>query len=78
MVYTVSITTQGQISLPAPLRRKLGLHTSSKARISERDGKMIIEPIKDLLELKGSFKTKRRAGSRSIRSAFENYLSKKP
>lgn len=58
-MYTVSITSQGQISIPASLRRKLGLNISTKALVSEKDGKVIIEPIKDLLELGGSLETKK-------------------
>lgn len=54
MVYTVTITSQGQISIPAKLRRKLGLKKKGQAIISEEKGKLIIEPVKDLLELEGS------------------------
>jgi len=77
MSYTVSITTQGQISIPAPLRRKLGLHTSTKAIVSEEKGKMVVVPTKDLLELKGSLKTKHRVAPNKIRGAFEDYLGGK-
>lgn len=54
MVYTVSITSQGQISIPAKLRRKLGLHKNQKALVSEEKGKLIVEPVKDFLKLGGS------------------------
>lgn len=74
MTYTVSITSQGQISIPAPIRHKLDLNKSKKALISERDGKLFIEPVKDLLELKGVFKTNIKATSKATREAFENYL----
>ena len=56
----VSITSQGQISIPAPLRRKLGLEKSKKALISEDNGKIVMEPVKDLLELAGSLKTNKK------------------
>lgn len=55
MVYTVTITSQGQISIPAKLRRKLGLEKNKRAIVTEEDGKIIIEPVKDLLELEGAF-----------------------
>ncbi len=79
-MYTVSITTQGQISIPAPLRRKLGLNTSTKAFVSEKDGKVVIEPIKDLLELGGSLKTNKKPLTREEMNDFlatsfvENYF----
>lgn len=75
MTYTVSITSQGQISIPAKLRRKLGLDKNKKAFVSEEKGKIIIEPVKDFLELEGSFKTTIKATPREIRDAFEEYLA---
>lgn len=60
MVYTVSITSQGQISIPIQLRRKLGLEKNKKALVTEQAGKLVVEPVKDLLELGGSLKTNRK------------------
>lgn len=54
MTYTVSITSQGQISIPVVLRRKLGLDKNKKAIVSEGKGEIIIKPVKDFLALKGS------------------------
>lgn len=56
-MYTVSITSQGQISLPAKVRRELGLHKNGKAILSVHEGTILLTPVKDLLELKGSLKT---------------------
>lgn len=77
MTYAVSITSQGQISIPAEIRRKLGLGKSKtrRALVSEEGGKIIIEPVKDLLELKGSLKTNIKTTSQQIREAFERYLA---
>lgn len=74
MTYTVSITSQGQMSIPAPIRRRLGFNKSRKAIVTEKDGKLLIEPVRDLLELKGSFKTDIKVTSKKTREAFENYL----
>lgn len=60
MVYSVSITSQGQISIPAKIRRQLGLSKISKAIVSVANGKMIVEPVKDFLELAGSLKTNKK------------------
>lgn len=76
MTYTVSITSQGQISIPAKLRKKLGLDKQKKALISEEKGKLIIEPVKDFLELKGAFKTNKKISPQKVREAFEEYLAK--
>lgn len=60
MTHTVSITSQGQISIPASFRKKLGLSKNTKAFITEREGKLIIEPVKDFLQMRGSIKTNKR------------------
>ena len=57
MNYTVSITSQGQLSIPAQIRRELGFNIARKGMVTVQNGKVIIEPIKDLLELKGSLYT---------------------
>lgn len=75
MTYTVSITSQGQISIPAPLRRKLGLDKNRKAVISEKENRLIIDPVVDLLELKGAFKTNNKIPFNKIRAGFEKYLA---
>jgi AbrB family looped-hinge helix DNA binding protein len=54
MSYTVSITSQGQISIPAKIRRELGLSNKQKAIVSVENGKMVVEPVKSLHELAGS------------------------
>lgn len=60
MIFTVSITSQGQISIPAKIRRDLGLKKTSKALVRVENKKMVVEPIGDLLELKGSLKTNKK------------------
>ena len=60
MTYTVSITSQGQISIPTKLRDKLGLNKKGKAFVTEQNGKLIVEPVKNILELRGSLKTNKR------------------
>ncbi|NTU46094.1 AbrB/MazE/SpoVT family DNA-binding domain-containing protein [Candidatus Roizmanbacteria bacterium] len=57
MTYTVTITSQGQISLPIQIRRELGFSKTKKALVSVENGKVIIEAVKDILELGGSLHT---------------------
>ena len=77
MIYTVSITSQGQVSIPIQLRRKLNLEKNRKAIVTEENGKVIIEPVKDFLELAGSLKhiKKVKASPSEMRAAFEQYLA---
>ena len=59
MTYLVTVTSQGQISIPAHLRRKLALD-KTQLTISEEDGKLILETVPDLLSLGGSLKTNKK------------------
>lgn len=76
MTYTVSITSQGQISIPAPLRRKLGLEKNKKALVSEENGTIVVQPIKDFLQMKGTLKSNKKYDPKKVRQAFEEYLAK--
>src|SRR3989344_7007218 len=56
MTQIVSITSQGQISIPANIRRNLKLNLYNKASIRQEKGRLIIEPVEDILLLAGSLK----------------------
>ena len=58
MLNYVTITSQGQISIPAKFRKVLGLKKSSKAIISLDGERLVITPVKDILEYSGIFKEK--------------------
>ena len=75
MIYTVSITRQGQISIPAKIRRELGLDKTTKAVVSEQNGRIIVEPTRDILDLQGEFKTNIKILPRVARRKFEEYLA---
>lgn len=76
MIYTVTITSQGQISIPAKIRRELGFTKNNKAIVSVEKGRVTIEPIKDLLELGGSLKTnKKPLSNQQLHDLFETYMA---
>jgi len=77
MSFTVSITSQGQISIPAKLRKQLGLEKTKKAIVSEQGGKIVVEPVKDFLDLEGAFSTKIKISPKTARRKFEEYLAKR-
>lgn len=54
MTQLVSITSQGQISIPAKIRRELGLEKYRKAIVRKEKDHIVIKPVKDLLDLGGS------------------------
>ena len=41
-----TVSSKGQIVLPAPIRRVLGLRAKSKVLIEERDGGIFIRPVR--------------------------------
>lgn len=62
MFKIVTITKQGQISIPASFWKKLGLREGNKVYMRVQDEKMIIEPVADLLEQAGTLASKRLTG----------------
>lgn len=77
MEYTVSITSQGQICIPVQIQRKLGLAKASKAVLSVKAGKMVVEPVVDLLKLRGSLQTKKPTlTSKEMDEVFAKFLAR--
>lgn len=82
MSYTVTITSQGQLSIPAKIRKELGFLRTNKAILSVQNGRVIIEPTKDFLELAGSLKTLKKSLSNQqlhdffAQSVAEEYVKK--
>lgn len=58
MQQIVSITSQGQITIPALMRRLLNLSEYNKALVQTKKNKIIIEPVPDILDLAGLLKDK--------------------
>ena len=76
MTYTVTVTKQGQISIPAQIRRKFGLNNRGKALVTETpEGTFLVEPLTDLLSLFGAVKSNKRYNPKNIRKKFEGYLA---
>ncbi|HSW88322.1 MAG TPA: AbrB/MazE/SpoVT family DNA-binding domain-containing protein [Candidatus Saccharimonadales bacterium] len=61
MTYAVTITSQGQLNIPVKIRQELGFFKKTKVLVSITEGKMVIEPIKDVLALRGSIQTNKQA-----------------
>lgn len=56
----INITSQGQISIPAKLRKSLGF--SKKIIVRAFDNKIILEPVPDLLSMGGILESKAKKG----------------
>ncbi len=76
MLYPVTITSQGQITIPAKLRRELDLDKTKRLILKVEDKRIIAEPEPDFLSLRGVFKTKKKIPFRKARRAFEEALGR--
>jgi AbrB family looped-hinge helix DNA binding protein len=71
MAYSVTISSKGQLVIPAELRIRLGLKKGTRAVCSEENGRLIVAPIDRVLdEIQGFLKP--RPGEPS---AFEESLA---
>lgn len=75
-MYTVSITSQGQISIPASLRGIFNLKTTNKANIVQTSEGLLIRPVVDFLELAGSLSTSKKTLSNfSVHELFSKSMA---
>ncbi|MCX7589818.1 MAG: AbrB/MazE/SpoVT family DNA-binding domain-containing protein [Patescibacteria group bacterium] len=58
MQQIVTITSQGQITLPASIRRLFKLDKYKKALVKTYSNKIVVEPLDDITNLAGLFKKK--------------------
>ena len=54
MQFIVTITSQGQITIPAKIRRKLKLDKSKKAIVTVKNDEIVVTPEPDIMQLAGS------------------------
>lgn len=54
----VTVTRQGQITVPALMRRAISLEKYTKAMVKIEDNKIIFEPIADVVSLGGVLRHK--------------------
>ena len=74
MTYIVTVTSQGQISIPAPIRKTLGVDKYKKAIVRLDKDTVTIKPVPDIMDLKGIFKSKKRFTRKQEQEAFEKFV----
>ncbi len=67
----VTITSQGQITIPAKFRRLLGLKKSTKAIVDIENEKLVIKPAKSLMDLEGILKHRAKNIPMSLKRKLE-------
>ena len=48
-----TISSKGQLTLPASARRALGIHAGDRVTVHVRNGAIVIEPVADFLSMQG-------------------------
>jgi AbrB family looped-hinge helix DNA binding protein len=57
MQYSTSVTQKGQATIPAPIRKKLGIQPNTKIIFEIKEDEVIIKPVPDFFSMKGSIKS---------------------
>lgn len=56
MMYTATVSSKGQITLPAELRRQLDLHPGSKVNIEAKDNALVLQVVQPISAYRGILK----------------------
>ncbi len=73
MNQTVSITSQGQLTIPKSIRDKLGITVATKADIYEENGQLVVTPQKDFWSLAGNLKSPTKLTDQQLHQAREAF-----
>lgn len=69
----VSITSQGQLTIPMSIRRSFGIKGSVKAAIKRENNLIIVEPKGDFWALEGSLPSKIKLSDKELQRAREEF-----
>ena len=76
MIYSATVTSQGQITIPAPVRKALGITKSKRVNFTLENKKAILEPEPDIMDFYGIFKTKKRIPYKKLRKILDEAWAK--
>lgn len=54
-----TISSKGQVTLPAKIRAHLGINTKDKVQILIRDNEIVLKPVKSFRDLRGTIPFKK-------------------
>lgn len=78
MQFTTSVTQKGQATIPAPIRKKLGIYPKTKIVFELKgESEASIKPVVDFFSLKGSVKTDKPFDLNAMEKAIEDEIIKK-
>ncbi len=76
MAQAVSITSQGQLTIPKSIRDSFGIHGMVKAFIKKEGNKIIVEPKTDFWSLPGSLKSEISLSDKELKKARQDFSKK--
>lgn len=74
----VSITSQGQLTIPVAIRQSFGIQGSVKAVIRKKDNYIIVEPKKDFWSLENSLASRIVLSDEQLKEARKSFSKKWP
>ncbi len=79
---TTTITKKGQVTVPAPVRKALGIKPKDKIAFIEKGSDFVIKKALDFFSLRGSVKSKKTFDIKAMekdaeKQAVRDYLKKK-
>lgn len=78
MQFTTSVTQKGQATIPAAIRKSLGIKPNTKIVFELKDNnEATIKPVVDFFSLKGSVKTDKPFDLNAMEKAIEDEIIKK-
>lgn len=78
MAHLVSITRQGQITIPKLIRKAFGMKGATKAMIKKEGGIIVVEPKADFWSLSGSLRSSISLSDKELRSARDAFEKQWP
>lgn len=69
-----TVSSKGQITLPAKIRAKLGIRSKDKVQFLVRDNEIIIRPVKSFRELRGSIAPKKGDQRKILRDTVARHV----
>ena len=75
MKHIISITRQGQLTVPRQVREQLGIEGQTQATLEVVDGTFTVKPSKDFWSLPGSLKSNITLSDEELQKAREAFSS---
>lgn len=74
-----TVTTKGQVTIPKSIRDEMGIRPNDKVDFTLENGRVILKPMKTLLDFRGSVPASPGATIEAERKAYRNRArSRKP